>query len=338
MSEEGTSLGEAMDGVTRRQFLAGGGATLATVGGSRALYNTVLGYGELGMGTNLLEQDLAAAVSERLRPRVDERMGDVRVRTDAGDLVVEADDTHRLDLRADDLVDAEAVAADVGLEEWLPGLFVDASAIVRGAYEFEFHQPDAFFQRVDGSTTRSGTVEALRNRWDRAVDPETVGTFAGADPADPAGLIHGLVEGFRAHAYYDVPRYVAGSVEDNVVFGAADLRRHFEADVDFESLLEADGTGIFCWELVYRSVEALQAVPPDDQTVPVAACYVSDRRHKHAFTGVATAVREDDRLTIPMTFVDYTDTTMYDDLRLTGVAGEGLAAYDASHRADDVYW
>jgi hypothetical protein len=39
-----------------------------------------------------------------------------------------------------------------------------------------------------------------------------------------------------------------------------------------------------------------------------------------------------------MTFVDYTHTTLYDALDLTGIMGRGLAAYDDRHRATDVFW
>jgi hypothetical protein len=39
-----------------------------------------------------------------------------------------------------------------------------------------------------------------------------------------------------------------------------------------------------------------------------------------------------------MTFVDYTHSTLYDDLGVTSVAGRGLAAYDDRHRATHVRW
>jgi hypothetical protein len=50
------------------------------------------------------------------------------------------------------------------------------------------------------------------------------------------------------------------------------------------------------------------------------------------------AIRVGGELRFPMTFVDYTHTTLYDDVGLTGVLGEGLAAYDDGHRADEIYW
>jgi hypothetical protein len=80
---------------------------------------------------------------------------------------------------------------------------------------------------------------------------------------------------------------------------------------------------------------------------------VTDARHKHVYTGLATVVREDEGgadggeggdenaagdLVVPMTFLDYMHSTQYDDLHLRGVLGEGVNAYDRRHRTDDVYW
>jgi hypothetical protein len=339
-SDEGSGDGDGTQGedggITRRRMLLGGGASLGALGGGKALYNTTLGYGQFGMGTNLLDQDLPSVVTEYLELEYDETIDGVRVRSTDAELSV--DGSERLTVGEDDPEDAAAVDSEFGLGGRLRELFVDLAAFRAGEYAFEFHQPEAFFDRLEGADPRSGIVAAIRDRRDRTVDPETVGTFAGVDPAETAALVEGLVEGFRKHTRYDVPRYIAGSIEDNVLLGTVDLRQYFEADVSFEALLEADTTGIFCWELVYRSIEALQAVAPDRQSVPVAACYVSDRRHKHAFTGLLAAVRENGELRLPMTFVDYTHTTMYDDFGVRGLLGEGLAAYGDGHRADEIYW
>jgi hypothetical protein len=313
-----------------------GGASLGALGGGRALYNTVLGYGQLGMGTNLMDQDLRSAVTEYLELEYDETIDDTRIQAADGTLWL--DGSARLRLDSDAPSDANKLDSELGLDGRLRDLFVDLAAFRASEYTFEFHQPSAFFDRLENTDQRAEIVSAIRDRRDRTADPETVGTFADVDPTDTAALVEGLVAGFREHTRYDVPRYIAGSIEDNVLLGTIDLRRHFEADVSFEALLEADTTGIFCWELVYRSIEALQAVRPGRQSIPVAACYVSDRRHKHAFTGLLSAVRENGSLRFPMTFVDYTHTTMYDDFGLRGVLGEGLAAHDDGHRADEIYW
>ncbi len=323
------------NGVSRRRLLFGGGAALAAVGGGRAVYNTVLGYGQFGMGTNLREQEIAPLVTERLSTEYDETVEGTRVQFDGSTLLVGGDE--RLSLE-DDRAEAADLDQTLGLDGRLEELFVDLSAFHAGKFTFEFSQPEPFFERVENADGRGELVTAIRAARDRTTDPDVVEAFAGADPADVPELVDGLVGGFREHTSYDVPRYLAGSIEDNVIFGAHDLRQYFEDDVDFESLIEADGTGIFCWELVFRSIEALHAVSPVEQTIPVASCYVSDRRHKHAYTGVISAIREDGELRLPMTFLDYTYSTLYDDLRLTSVRGEGLAAYDTGHRADEIYY
>jgi hypothetical protein len=324
--------------ITRRRMLFGGAGTVAAVGGGGAVYNTSLGYGEFGIGTNLLEQDLPPLLTERLSTEYDETISGTRVRFDGSTVTAGEDGGHSLSVAEDDREDAAELDRNLGLDGRLEELFVDLSAFHAGAYAFEFHEPEAFFGRFDGADARPGIVAAIRGDRDRTVDPDVVERFAGADPADPPALVEGLVAGFREHTSYDVPRYIAGSIEDNVLFGAYDLRQYFEGDVDFEALLENDGTGIFCWELVFRSMEALQALPPTEQAIPIATCYVSDVRHKHAFTGVLGAIREGGELRLPMTFLDYTHSTLYDDLHLTMLLGDGLAAYNSGHRADEIFW
>lgn len=320
---------------TRRRVLLGG-ASLGVVGAGRALYNTVLGYGQFGMGTNLEEQDVASVAEEHLWPNYDESIDGNRVRV--GDDAITIDGEASVAFGADARPDAADLDSRFGLDGRLEALQADVSALRSSSHGFEFHSPSAFFHRLEEGRPRPDIVTAIRTHRDRVVDPETVSRFTGVDPADPTALVDGLTAGFREHTSYDIPRYLAGSVEDNVIFGATDLREHFEDGVSFEALLDADETGIFCWELVYRSIEALQALPADRQSVPIAACYVTDNRHKHAYTGLLGAIREGDGLRLPMTFVDYTYSTLYDDLGLRGVLGEGVDAYGDGHRADGIYW
>ena len=334
MTDDGPGL-ESLEDVSRRRFLAGAGGGVVGIGALRAVDNVFLGYGEFGNGTNLKEQDLRAVVTENLDPSYDERAAGVRLRLENGGVVA---GSRRLQFGADGPEAARELDDELGLDGRLVELFVDARDLAAGEYTMAFSQPEAFFERVRAAGARPDLVAALRGGSDRRVDAETIRQFAGADPARPATLVEALVEGFREHASYDIPRYTAGSVEDNVLFGAADLREHFETDVSFEAINSREETGLFCWELVFRSKEALEAVGPWAQTIPVATCYVRDRRHKHAFTGIASAVREDGDLTVPMTFVDYTHSTLYDDLHLTPVLGRGLAAYDDRHRATAVFW
>jgi hypothetical protein len=174
-------------------------------------------------------------------------------------------------------------------------------------------------------------------RWPWSADPELVARFVDADLAKPEPVLRGLASGFREHAHYDAGRYVAGAVQDNVIFGAANLRESFREPVGFRALLADDGTGMFCYEFTNRSIEALHAVPAPEQRVPVIGARVMDTRHKHAYTAVASVVR-DGGLRVPMTFVDYTHATMYDDFNARGVLGEGLEAYDDRHRATAIDW
>ncbi|WP_336134013.1 hypothetical protein [Natronomonas amylolytica] len=340
MSDDGGSrLPEDLEDVSRRQFLMGAGGALTAVGAAKAAHNTILGYGELGMGTNLKEQDLAAVADGNLRPSYDETFGSVRLRIVDEGVALDADGDRQV-LGFESTTDDEAreLDAEYGLDGRLTALFADARDLHAGDYTFEFSQPSAFFERMEAADARPDAVTAVRERYDRTADPNIVGAFAETEPSDTEALVEGMMTGFREHGHYDVPRYVAGSVEDNVIFGAADLRAPFEDPVDFESLLEADSTGLFCWELVYRSMGAFQAVGPWDQTVPMAAGYVRDSRHKHAFTALLSAVRENGTLRLPVTFVDYTHSTLYDDLHTTGLMGEGLTAYDTDHRADEIIW
>ncbi len=324
---------------TRRQAVASTGGLLTGVGAFRAIDNIFLGYGETGNGTNLLEQDLAAVVTENLVIDYDERIGDHRVRVVEDTLVVGTEQERHLPLDADERGTAAELDADLELGGRLEALYADVRAVRAGEFRFAFSQPGAFFDRVRTAGARPDVVAALRPRGDRTVEPDVIERFAGVDPRRPEALTDAMVGAFREHASYDFTRYAAGSIEDNVIFGAADLRQHFEHDVSYDALLSGDPeTGLFCWEFAVRSMEALEAATPWVQRTPVATAYVRDARHKHAYTGVASAVREDGDLVVPMTFVDYTHSTLYHDLHATELLGRGLAAYDDRHRATHVYW
>jgi hypothetical protein len=326
--------------VTRREAVAGASGLLTGVGAFRAIDNVLLGYGETGRGTNVLEQDLADLVTARLSLGYDERVNGHRIRITPDAIEVgTASGGRRLATTGDARAAARELDEDRGLDGRLASLYADVRAFRAGDVRVSFSQPAAFFERVRRSDTRPDTVAAIRGHRDRVVAPGVVEAFTGADTTRPERVVEALVGAFRERAAYDFTRYAAGSVEDNVIFGLADLRQHFEQDVSFDAMLAREAeTGLFCYEFVARSREALEAVPPWAQRVPVATAYVRDDRHKHAYTGVAAAIRVDGELVVPMTFVDYTHTTLYDALDLTGIMGRGLAAYDDRHRATDVFW
>lgn len=328
--------------IGRRDALKALGGGGAVVGAGKAVDNVLIGYGTL-TGTNLLGQAesgaLGALAARGLAPRpYGLALGDYHIdmRPRHGHVALDGPGGHEVfPLTPRGTADARAADAASGLDGVLAQIVSDLTAVEVGEPAFEFHRFDAFFDRVTDAHTRPFTVGALRG-WP-AADPDQVAEFADADPSEPRAMLRGLIGGFREHTSYDVLRYLAGSVEDNVIFGAVDLRSTFRNPVDFEALLADDGPGLFCYEFTHRSVEALHAVPAHVQSVPIVGARVWDKRHKHVYTAVATVVR-DDGLRVPMTFVDYTHTTLYDDLRLRGILGEGFEAYNDRHRASVIHW
>jgi hypothetical protein len=334
-----------LPGVTRRRVLAG----VLGVGAAKAADNVLVGYGIL-TGTNLLEQDLQALTTERLRPSpFTTTVDDTRLSLERGVLDVGAD-AHALrplppkEARAIDREHGFVTRDDRGPVEELAA---DWAAITADPARVEVRpqQSGAFFETIADADTRPYTVTALRGSQFEPATPETVRAFADVpaadekvDPSDPQDVVHGLKRGFNVRTSYDGLRYVAGSVEDNVIMGTADLREHFEEPVTFDALLEQRDAGMFCYEFVFRSIDALHAVPAFDQTAPVFGGIVTDTRHKHVYTAIASAYRDGDTLVVPLTFVDYTHSTLYDDYAADLVLGEGLEAYNSRHRATDMYW
>ena len=334
----GSGIGD--DTLTRRKALKGIAGVGALFGAGRAADNVLFGYGVV-VGTNLTEQDLAGLASRGFRP------GGRPIVTDDHEITGEPDAVRILDGSGEvasfdpsttDSEEARAIGAEYGYEDASAELARDLGAVAAGEHVFEFHDLGAFFERVRNGDTRPGAVARLRENRYTDVEPATVEAFAGADPREPKAVVDGLVGAFRGHTSYDIPRYAAGSVEDNVLLGSVDLRQHFESPTAFEALEDGRNSGLFCYEFVYRSVEALHSVSAYEQTTPVFGGRVHDERHKHAFTAIGSVLREDDQLVIPMTFVDYTHSTLYDDLALRGVMGRGLEAYNDRHRATDIYW
>lgn len=317
-----------MTRLTRRRLLAALGAGTG-LGAAKAIDNVVLGYGTVGEGTNLREQDLAALL-EATRSLRGEFAADRRY-----DVTDDAVRERRVDdWRRYPLGEPVPDAASALVRE----LHRDVRAIDAGEHAYEPLPLAAFFDRIAAGDPRPYATAALRGRVADPVEPATVEAFAETPPTTPEELVAGLKRGFREHGAYDLPRYVGGSIEDNLLRGAVDLRAPFEGPTDFETLLEESRTGLFCYELADRAIEALHAVPATDQRPPVAGFWIRDRRHKHVYNGLASVLREDGDLRIPVTFLDYTHATLYDDARLTWLVGEGLDAYDRRHRADEIHW
>lgn len=341
-------LAELLDGVrddgeiriSRREALAYGAGAGAGLGGWEALHNVVLGYGIVG-GTNVLEQDLGTLAGERFGVRSGATsLGSAEIRAD-GDSAGLYADGDRID--GVGIEDSAAAAERIDAEYDLAGapfaqLHADLGALASGEGSFSVSQTDAFLDRIAAAEARPFTVDALRGPVFDSPEADFVAEFADVAPTDAGGLIGGLKDGFRTYSSYDIPRYLAGSIQDNVIFGAHDLRQYFESPTDFEALANGENTGLFCTELVNRSIEAFHSVPAIEQSPPVVAGSVYDERHKHSYTVLASAIREDGQLVFPATFVDYTHSTLYDDLHLRWLMGEGLEAYNDRHRVTEIFW
>lgn len=327
--------------ISRREALAYAAGTGAGLGGWKALHNVVLGYGIVG-GTNLIEQDLPAYASERLALReTTVTVGGYELHVNGDRVAISESNSQIESLTFDTATVSEARAVDAELdlsEEPLTQLVADAAAIGAGDVRFVFSKVEPFFRRLHTAEERPYTVAGLRGPRFDGTDTEFVAEFAGVHPSNPAGLIEGLVRGFRTYSSYDVPRYLAGSVEDNVLLGAVNLRQYFESPTSFEALAADQNSGLFCTELVVRSIEGFHSVPATEQSPPVFAGFVQDTRHKHAYTILASAIREDGDFVIPATFVDFTHSTLYDDLHLRWLLGEGIEAYNDRHRTTGIYW
>lgn len=325
----------------RRAMKFLGGATIGA-GSAKAIDNLFLGFGVL-TGTNLLEQPVGALARAHLRPSrfTLERSGH-RLVFDGERVTLGNQNGERVD--AFPIADvgperATAIDAEYGLDgDPLTELATDLAAIDGDAYTFEFGSYPAFFDRISGATARPITVAALRGIGFRRPSPETVRRFTDVDPADPGALVAGLAAGFREHTRYDLRRFGVRSIQQHALFGAVNLDRHFRSSTDYEAIQDGRPSGMLCWDLTDRSIEAFHAVAPPRQAVPVLGAKVIDARHGHVYTGLASAIREPDGLTLPMTFLDYRNATIIDDLSLQGVFGEGIDAYDRRHRASSIAW
>jgi hypothetical protein len=330
----------AREGVGRRRWLKRLGGAALGVGTLKALDNVVVGYGVV-TGTNLTEQtigDYAGAPfrwSDRAAPVPGGRVEmphdrDQLVLRGAGERTVQVAEATPAEARKA----AAAVAIDPGAVE---ELLADIHALRRGDARYEGVSFTDFGEAVDKGTVRSATTALLRPYF-LDTDPETVASFTGVHPREPVEMAPALAEAFREETYYDLPRYAAGSVEDNVIMGTADLRQYFESPTSFEALAEGRTQGMFCYEFTFRSAAAFHAAPVTEQSPPVAASKAVDDRHKHVYTALATVTRQDGEVVVPTTFVDYTHTTLYDDLKLRGVLGEGLDGYTSRHRITGLPW
>lgn len=331
----------AADGrLGRRAWLKRAGAATAGVGAAVAGNNVVLGYGVVS-GTNLTEQSIGDIASEPFLelPREAPVPGG-RLRIDRGGdrLSVRGDGVRRLPLAETTPALAREAAAAVAVDpDTVETAVADVLALRRGDVRWEPVEFDAFRGTVAEGTPRPVATGLLRAGYTDG-DPETVAAFTGADPTDPVATAYALAGAFRETTYYDVPRYVAGAIQFNVLLDTVEIRKYLRSDTSFEALVEGRTDGMFCQELTHRSIEAFHAPSVLAQSPPVASVIAFDPRHRHNYTAVASVTRRDGELVAPIAFLDYTHSTLYDDLNLRGVLGEGLEAYNSRHRARELAW
>ena len=309
----------------RRSFLRGGMQGLLALGTAKALHNTVIGYGQFGIGDNLLTQDLTTIANTGLPS----------LRGEQTDISGTAIRVYRGRIRHNQNGQWRAVNEAVPDEvQELEGIIM---AIQEQDVTYQFSGVDDFFTFLEGEVTSPVTVALLRQQ--PAADPAILSQFEDVDPTKTPELVNALASVFREHTRYDIPRYLAGSIDDNVLPVDGELRRPFEPTADFETLHEeTDPIGLFCTEYTELAKTAFHAVPADEQSHPIFSFRVRNARHKHVYNGIGSVVIRDDRVLLPMTFVDYTDSTLVDDFRVRGLVGEQIDAYNENHRADEFHW
>lgn len=314
--------------MNRRQVLSLGARGALALGAAKTLHNTVLGYGHFGLGENITTQDLESMLESGLwlPPVFSEELNGTPVRKRGESVEYRAPSGW-----------TEATAVDA--PETISRLDSAITAVQNGDISWEFHQYDDFFDAVFDGKTLPVLVELLRRPNFRTADPDLVAAFTGTNPTDSQSLLMGLRVGFRSHTNYDIPRYLAGSVDDNLLPFDAGLRDPFRPTARLQTLLEADDSvGLFCGEYSRLAIAAIHSITAQTQSPPLLGMYVRNRHHKHVYIGVASAIWRDSQLTLPVTFLDYSDATLFDDLSLTKVLGEGFNAYDTNHRVDEIVW
>lgn len=224
------------------------------------------------------------------------------------------------------------------LSQYVTGRLAKAGVDAPADVEVEPMTVAQFFETVDRSAVRPDIIAAMRPNDPEPVSPSILRQFIEDDPADTEAVAYGLADGFRKHATYDIPRYMAGAVEDNILLGHVELRSYFENEHTIEAMVAGTTPGMFCTEFTIQSIRAFHAVAPGTQSIPVVAGYVGDDRHKHAYTALLTVTKGAGTLRCPMTFLDYMHATLYEDLRLRGILGTGLNGYDTRHRATELHW
>lgn len=310
----------------RREMMWRTGQGAIALGIAKTLHNTVVGYGQFGIGSNLISQDLEAIASAKFpsfRRRRYSQIDNNAVRVRSGIAEYEDDGEWR-----------EARDADHAA---IRSFDRDVRTVTTGDFSFRFCDLQSFFEDIDPDSVRPAIVELLRGR--AGADPETIMSLTSASLHDAEALVYGLADIFREQTRYDIPRYLAGAVDDNLLPVDANLREPFRPTVDFETLAsQSTPIGLFCTEYTRLANAAVHSIPAVEQSPPIFGLTVRNARHKHVYNGFGTVVSHQDEMVLPITFADYTDSTLVDDFRLRKFVGERVNAFDTSHRADEIWW
>ncbi|MFB6283990.1 MAG: hypothetical protein ABEK59_08685 [Halobacteria archaeon] len=323
----------------RRKFLKLSGATgylsLTAVVWYKILDNIHFGYGK-----NVTNQDVSSKVEENLTPASVHkgRMDGYDVKTDH-DLISFSKKDNQIDTVnvGDRTVNEQSERIDATVGSQLDLLPVHLDRIRSGEFEVKPMSMDSFFRYTEKNNSNHYATGVLRNKSHVDKKPQ-ITEFSGAQPSDPENFLYSLSDSFQENATYDVHRYVAGSITYHVLMNKYDVRDLLEHDVDYEALNDNEQTAMFCYEFTNRSIEGLHSASPRKQDPPVFAGSVSDRRHKHVYTVVASLVTDGRDVEIPLTFVDYTYKTLYDGVGMDDLLGKDINGYDDHHRITDIYW
>ena len=329
---EDTAIEEDATRLSRRRLLGSLSRALGSGAFARVFYEYT-GFGHL-TGTNLREQSLEPLLRANLEPTaVAIPESEVRVRVEAGNVLVEREAGNVVRIGIDD----PTPGAEADLPRSVLAAATDLSDLDAGAFSVEFHSLARFFDRLSEVTPRPLAVASLRGSGYRRPTRDAIRTFAGVDPSEIEVLISALATGFRDHSHFDWARYLGEVMRPLRVVKPPGTVNRTPESTRFKALSTGQ-TGLYCYEYALRTVEAVHALPPARQTLPVFGALVIDERHNHAYAGLGSVFRDQEGLHVAMTFVDYFYATVLERYRLRWVLGEGIDAYDRFHRATALYF
>jgi hypothetical protein len=313
---------------------------MASIGTGKTADNIFIGYGHLS-GTNLTQQNLVPIASDGLHPSAFEiQRGATSLRFDGARIRLRGPAADRT-LSA---VEANPEAArEIDRRHSFTGtpaveLVEDLTDYAAGRFDFEFLPLSEFLTRGSEGTPRPYTALAFRGADRSTPLPSVIHEFADADPTAVGELIGGLSDGFQQYTRYNTERYITRSIQFNLLLSTVTLDSGGAHQTGFEEMMDGAKTPLLCWDFTERSIEAFHTVSPVQQDIPIIAGRVDDVRHGHVYTVLATVLRQDSSLRIPVTFLDYRNAILFDTGPLALIFDPDVSAFDARHRATRIRW